>query len=158
VSRILPTIGSILAKVRCQCQFTHHCHCSFFLRLPTLCNFNFWSICYLLAQGPARWTGCRFTGPFDDVTQSMSCISRKSYEVKCKTFLLKWLFLMLLCTFQNAPAAVVKAVFDKCFVSTVQIVLESDDHGEMQVHAKTRFICAFGLSICITIVVWYTYV
>jgi hypothetical protein len=48
---------------------------------------------------------------------------------------------MLLCIFQNAPAAVVKAVFDTCFVSTVQIVLESDDHGEMQVHAKTRFIC-----------------
>ena len=63
---------------------------------------------------------------------------------------------MLLCTFQNAPAAVVKAVFDTCFVSTVQIVLESDDHGEMQVHAKTRFICTFGLSICITVVVWYT--
>ncbi|OQU76224.1 hypothetical protein SORBI_3010G114900 [Sorghum bicolor] len=49
-------------------------------------------------QGPARWTGCRFTGPFDDGTQT----------------------------------AVVKAVFDTCFVSTVQIVLESDDHGEMQ--------------------------
>jgi len=64
---------------------------------------------------------------------------------------------MLLCIFQNAPAAVVKAVFDTCFVSTVQIVLESDDHGEMQVHAKTRFICTFGLSICITIVVWSTY-
>lgn len=33
---------------------------------------------------------------------------------------------------KNAPVAVVKAVFDTCFVSTVQIVLESDDHGEMQ--------------------------
>lgn len=33
---------------------------------------------------------------------------------------------------KNAPAAVVKAVFDTCFTSTIQIVLESDDHGEMQ--------------------------
>lgn len=41
---------------------------------------------------------------------------------------------MLLCKFQNAPAAVVKAVFDTCFTSTIQIVLESDDHGEMQVN------------------------
>lgn len=37
MSQILSTIGSILVKVRCQCQFTHHCHCSFFLHLPTLC-------------------------------------------------------------------------------------------------------------------------
>nr|TKW06163.1 hypothetical protein SEVIR_7G224100v2 [Setaria viridis] len=33
---------------------------------------------------------------------------------------------------KNAPTVVVKAVFDTCFVSTVQIVLQSDDHGEMQ--------------------------
>ncbi|OEL20715.1 Importin-9 [Dichanthelium oligosanthes] len=33
---------------------------------------------------------------------------------------------------ENAPTVVVKAVFDTCFISTVQIVLESDDHGEMQ--------------------------
>jgi hypothetical protein len=33
---------------------------------------------------------------------------------------------------KNAPTVVVKAVFDTCFVSTVQIVLESEDHGEMQ--------------------------
>jgi len=45
--------------------------------------------------------------------------------------------LILLCMFQNAPTVVVKAVFDTCFVSTVQIVLESEDHGEMQVRAKT---------------------
>jgi len=45
--------------------------------------------------------------------------------------------LILLCIFQNAPTVVVKAVFDTCFVSIVQIVLESEDHGEMQVHAKT---------------------
>ena len=45
--------------------------------------------------------------------------------------------LILLCIFQNAPTVVVKAVFDTCFVSIVQIVLESEDHGEMHVHAKT---------------------
>lgn len=39
---------------------------------------------------------------------------------------------MLVCIFQNAPTVVVKAVFDTCFISTVLIVLESDDHGEMQ--------------------------
>jgi hypothetical protein len=43
---------------------------------------------------------------------------------------------MLLYISQDAPTVVVKAVFDTCFVSTVQIVLQSDDHGEMQVHAK----------------------
>ncbi|KAK3132178.1 hypothetical protein QOZ80_6AG0516960 [Eleusine coracana subsp. coracana] len=33
---------------------------------------------------------------------------------------------------KNAPPIVVKAVFDTCFISTILIVLESDDHGEMQ--------------------------
>ncbi|XP_047095488.1 importin-9-like [Lolium rigidum] len=33
---------------------------------------------------------------------------------------------------KNAPAAVVKAVFDTCFTFIIQITLESDDHGEMQ--------------------------
>ncbi|CAN6236030.1 unnamed protein product [Urochloa humidicola] len=39
---------------------------------------------------------------------------------------------LLTMVLKNAPTVVVKAVFDTCFVSTVQIVLESDDHGEMQ--------------------------
>ncbi|XP_020110615.1 importin-9 isoform X3 [Ananas comosus] len=33
---------------------------------------------------------------------------------------------------KNAPADVVKAVFETCFNTTIQIILESDDHGEMQ--------------------------
>ncbi|KAM0908837.1 hypothetical protein ACQ4PT_015180 [Festuca glaucescens] len=33
---------------------------------------------------------------------------------------------------ENAPATVVKAVFDTCFTFIIQITLESDDHGEMQ--------------------------
>uniref|UniRef100_A0A0E0A822 Importin N-terminal domain-containing protein n=1 Tax=Oryza glumipatula TaxID=40148 RepID=A0A0E0A822_9ORYZ len=33
---------------------------------------------------------------------------------------------------KNAPTTVVKAIFDTCFTSIIQIVLESDDHGEMQ--------------------------
>ncbi|KAM0908833.1 hypothetical protein ACQ4PT_015180 [Festuca glaucescens] len=33
---------------------------------------------------------------------------------------------------KNAPATVVKAVFDTCFTFIIQITLESDDHGEMQ--------------------------
>ncbi|KAK3128950.1 hypothetical protein QOZ80_6BG0468780 [Eleusine coracana subsp. coracana] len=33
---------------------------------------------------------------------------------------------------KNAPPIVVKAVFDTCFISTILIVLKSDDHGEMQ--------------------------
>ncbi|GJN29036.1 hypothetical protein PR202_gb17226 [Eleusine coracana subsp. coracana] len=33
---------------------------------------------------------------------------------------------------ENAPPIVVKAVFDTCFISTILIVLKSDDHGEMQ--------------------------
>uniref|UniRef100_A0A0A9D749 Importin-9 central HEAT repeats domain-containing protein n=1 Tax=Arundo donax TaxID=35708 RepID=A0A0A9D749_ARUDO len=39
---------------------------------------------------------------------------------------------LLTMVLKNAPSAVVKAVFDTCFISTVLIVLESDDHGEMQ--------------------------
>ncbi|CAO2036232.1 unnamed protein product [Urochloa humidicola] len=39
---------------------------------------------------------------------------------------------LLTMVLKNAPTVVVKAVFDTCFVSTIQIVLESDDHGEMQ--------------------------
>ncbi|KAG1326960.1 importin-9 [Cocos nucifera] len=33
---------------------------------------------------------------------------------------------------ENAPLDVVKAVFDICFNHTIQIILQSDDHGEMQ--------------------------
>ncbi|WVZ81580.1 hypothetical protein U9M48_028936 [Paspalum notatum var. saurae] len=39
---------------------------------------------------------------------------------------------LLTMVLKNASTDVVKAVFDTCFVSIVQIVLESDDHGEMQ--------------------------
>ncbi|KAL6838613.1 hypothetical protein ACP4OV_031570 [Aristida adscensionis] len=39
---------------------------------------------------------------------------------------------LLTMVLKNAPTAVVKAVFDTCFISTILIVLESDDHGEMQ--------------------------
>ncbi|KAG2568297.1 hypothetical protein PVAP13_7NG307700 [Panicum virgatum] len=39
---------------------------------------------------------------------------------------------LLTMVLKNAPTVVVKAVFDTCFVSIVQIVLESEDHGEMQ--------------------------
>lgn len=33
---------------------------------------------------------------------------------------------------KNAPVDVVKAVFDVCFNSVIQVILRSDDHGEMQ--------------------------
>lgn len=33
---------------------------------------------------------------------------------------------------KNAPTEVVKAVYDSCFYSIVRIVLQTDDHGEMQ--------------------------
>ncbi|XP_020264447.1 importin-9 isoform X2 [Asparagus officinalis] len=33
---------------------------------------------------------------------------------------------------KSAPADVVKAVFDVCFNPVIQVILESDDHGEMQ--------------------------
>ncbi|KAL6631269.1 hypothetical protein ACP70R_028119 [Stipagrostis hirtigluma subsp. patula] len=39
---------------------------------------------------------------------------------------------LLTMVLKNAPIAVVKAVFDTCFISTILIVLESEDHGEMQ--------------------------
>ncbi|TVU11657.1 hypothetical protein EJB05_45254 [Eragrostis curvula] len=39
---------------------------------------------------------------------------------------------LLTMVLKNAPTVVVKAVFDTCFISTILIVLESDDHGEMQ--------------------------
>lgn len=34
---------------------------------------------------------------------------------------------------QNAPTDVVKTVYDACFDAVIQIVLQSDDHSEMQV-------------------------
>lgn len=34
---------------------------------------------------------------------------------------------------QNAPSDVVKAVYDACFDGVIRIVLQSDDHSEMQV-------------------------
>ena len=34
---------------------------------------------------------------------------------------------------QNAPSDVVKVVYDVCFDPIIRIVLQSDDHGEMQV-------------------------
>lgn len=41
--------------------------------------------------------------------------------------------LMFTCKIQNAPIEIVRAVFDKCFDLTVQLILESEDHAEMQV-------------------------
>ncbi|PKU87531.1 hypothetical protein MA16_Dca018062 [Dendrobium catenatum] len=41
-------------------------------------------------------------------------------------------FDLLTMILKSAPVEVVKAVFDRCFNSTIQVVLESDDHGEMQ--------------------------
>lgn len=37
-------------------------------------------------------------------------------------------------SWQNAPIDLVKAVFEICFHPAVQILLESHDHGEMQVN------------------------
>lgn len=34
---------------------------------------------------------------------------------------------------QNAPNDVVKVVYDVCFDAVIRIVLQSDDHSEMQV-------------------------
>lgn len=34
---------------------------------------------------------------------------------------------------QNAPKDVIKATYDACFDAVVRIVLQSDDHSEMQV-------------------------
>lgn len=34
---------------------------------------------------------------------------------------------------QNAPADLVKAVYDVCFDAVVRIILQSEDHSEMQV-------------------------
>lgn len=34
---------------------------------------------------------------------------------------------------QNSPTDVVKAVYDVCFDAVIRIVLQSDDHSEMQV-------------------------
>ena len=41
--------------------------------------------------------------------------------------------LKFICKIQNAPIEIVRAVFDKCFDPTVQLILESEDHAEMQV-------------------------
>lgn len=37
------------------------------------------------------------------------------------------------CTFQNVPGDVVKAVYEVSFDPVVRIILQSDDHSEMQV-------------------------
>lgn len=39
----------------------------------------------------------------------------------------------IMCFFQNAPTDVVKAVYEVSFDPVVRIVLQSDDHSEMQV-------------------------
>ncbi|XP_020590450.1 importin-9 isoform X2 [Phalaenopsis equestris] len=41
-------------------------------------------------------------------------------------------FDLLTMILKGAPVEVVKAVFDNCFNSTIQVVLETDDHGELQ--------------------------
>lgn len=43
---------------------------------------------------------------------------------------------------QNAPGDVVKAIYDVCFDATTKIVLQSDDHSEIQViwFARNAFI------------------
>lgn len=48
--------------------------------------------------------------------------------------------------FQNAPIDVVKVVYDVCFVPVIQIILQSNDHGELQViwHMK---LCIDDLSL-----------
>lgn len=38
---------------------------------------------------------------------------------------------------QNAPNDVVKAVYDVCFDDVIRIVLQSEDHSEMQVYILT---------------------
>lgn len=42
---------------------------------------------------------------------------------------------------QNAPSDVVKAIYDVCFDAVVRIILQSEDHSEMQVifFAKLAF-------------------
>lgn len=34
---------------------------------------------------------------------------------------------------QNAPSDVIKAAYDVCFDAVIRIILQSDDHSEMQV-------------------------
>lgn len=54
--------------------------------------------------------------------------SNKSQSMPCD-------LLMVLCDsiLQNAPIDIVKAVYDACFYSVIRIILQSDDHSEMQV-------------------------
>lgn len=37
---------------------------------------------------------------------------------------------------QNAPADVVKAIYDVSFNAVVKIILQSDDHSEIQVYFR----------------------
>lgn len=128
VSRILPTIGSILEKVS---VFLHRDVGFQFRKLYYSINLKFWPFIFLnaSAQVAADWVGCWLIGPFDYDTKSMF-----AYFGPNDAFFVNFLSVNFnLINFQNAPADVVKAVFETCFNTTIQIILESDDHGEMQV-------------------------
>lgn len=42
--------------------------------------------------------------------------------------------------FQNAPGDVVKAIFEVSFEPIIRIVLQSDDHSELQVPSFSDFV------------------
>lgn len=48
---------------------------------------------------------------------------------------------------QNAPSDVIKAIYDTCFDAVIRIVLQSDDHSEMQVYFFLRHV--FNFHTCI---------
>ncbi|KAL6294959.1 hypothetical protein ACE6H2_003101 [Prunus campanulata] len=53
-------------------------------------------------------------------------------SVDLVTMLLKFQLKFAMALVQNAPIDVVKTVYDACFDTVIQIVLQSDDHSEMQ--------------------------
>jgi hypothetical protein len=48
---------------------------------------------------------------------------------------------------QNAPSDIIKAIYDTCFDAVIRIVLQSDDHSEMQVYFFLRHV--FNFHTCI---------
>lgn len=107
----------------------------------------------------AEWWFSRWCiGSCDDVAKGKSnymwyFITFLVWYSRCLIFFWWWPYIWFV---QNSPTDVVKAVYDTCFDSAVRIVLQTDDHSELQVflfllnaHVVQYFFLKFpGISSC----------
>lgn len=136
VSRILPYIGPILNKV----WFSE------IAAIQWLMVFNN-TLCYLctpllvlIAPRAGWWLGSWVIRSRDNVTEGKYiCIGSFKLEFIYKlwplntVFILQFLISVCHSFVQNSPGDVVKAIYDVCFNAVLRIILQSDEHSEIQV-------------------------